>query len=66
MKTLLTLLFFLTACSPEFSRKFWHDETNPCTYGQYYYNKEECERWKEREPREYARYVARIQRSKII
>jgi hypothetical protein len=57
---LLTLL--LMSCSPEFSRKFWHDETNPCTYGQPYYNKEECKRWQEMEPKQYEKYLTRIKK----
>jgi hypothetical protein len=69
MKRLLLLLAIaLGACSPRakaiFIADFHHDAENACTFGQMGYNKAECARWREMEPKQYARYLARLEKYK--
>jgi hypothetical protein len=58
MKALLFLL--LTSCTPVSVCNFYHDAQNPCTPGQMSYNKRECERWQQMEPKQYEKYLTRL------
>lgn len=55
------LIFMVSDCaiSPKFKKTFWHDETNPCTPGEYQ-NSIECNEWKMKYPKEYQRYKERM------
>jgi hypothetical protein len=62
--TILIVLLLLCSCSSRFVAGYYHDAQNPCTIGQYYFDKNECECWMDKYPKDYARYLARIERYK--
>jgi hypothetical protein len=63
MKTLtLLLLVTLAACmGPQTAYKFYHDHQNPCQPDQPYYNPAECKRWQKMEPKQYKKYLVRVE-----
>ena len=62
-KTLsIFLLIALTSCGGFLAAP--HDAHNPCTFGQYYTSKVECDRYKAKYPRDYARYKERVEKAK--
>jgi hypothetical protein len=52
------LLIFTSECST-IKTKFWHDNNNPCTPGDFQ-NDTECEYWKKTFPKEYKAYQKRM------
>ena len=56
---LLLLLTFITASDCSVSQ-FYHDKYNPCIEGEYR-NEEACNDWKARYPKEYKRFLNRIE-----
>jgi hypothetical protein len=60
----IIFLLLLVSCSPRarliVKSEYYHDAQHPCTKGQYYYSKRECENWQKKYPHLYARYKKRI------
>lgn len=49
-------------CSPELNSKMHYDKYNPC--GIEYHDSFECERWREMYPKEYQKYLDRLEKIK--
>jgi len=60
---LLILIFMVSDCSPQFKSKFNHDRYNPC--GVEYPDPVECDRWRTMYPKEYLRYLERLENVRL-
>lgn len=49
-------------CSPELNSKMHYDKYNPC--GENYSDSLECESWRTKYPKEYKRYLDRLEKIK--
>lgn len=62
--TLFFIAFMLCSdcsLSPKINSAVYHDKKNPCSSGEYS-NSFECEHWKKKYPKEYQKYIKRLEK----
>jgi hypothetical protein len=57
---IITIALLASSCGPRFNAVYYNDPQNPCTMGQHYFSKVDCEDYINKYPKNHRRYLNRI------